>query len=83
MEKESNKCTGLNVSSLVLGIISIVTCAFWYVTIPTGVLAIVFGAKGAKSGSGLAKTGLILGIVGLSIFVLLYMLFISAIILSF
>lgn len=83
MENEIKKTTGFNVSSLVLGIISIITAAFWYVTVPAGVLAIVFGTIGCKSESKLAKTGLILGIVGLSLFVLIYMLFIAALILSF
>ena len=81
MEKEI-KTTGFNVSSLVLGIICVVTSAFWYVTVPAGVLAIIFGAKGCKSNSGLAKAGLVLGIVGLSLFVLIYMLFIAAILLN-
>lgn len=58
---------------LVLGIISILTSLFWYLTLPTGVLAIVFGVKSIrKVGSRLAKAGLILGIIGLSLFVLVY-----------
>ena len=61
------------VASLPLGIISIVFSAFWYITLPTGVLAIVFGAKTTKRlGSKLGKSGMITGIVGLSLFVFLY-----------
>ena len=60
-------------SALVLGIISIVTNLFWYLTLPTGILAIVFGAKSAKRfGSKLGKAGLILGIIGLSLFAFAY-----------
>lgn len=71
-EKNTNK-SAMNVASLVLGIISIVTSLFWYMTLPTGILAIVFGAKSAKrTGSKLGKAGLITGIVGLSIFAFIY-----------
>ena len=71
-EKDLNKLT-MNIASLVLGIISIVTAAFWYITLPTGILAIIFGVKTArKTGSKLGKAGLITGIVGLSLFVFIY-----------
>ena len=71
-EKNLNKLT-MNIASLVLGIISIVTAAFWYITLPTGILAIIFGVKTArKTGSKLGKAGLITGIVGLSLFVFIY-----------
>ena len=71
-EKDLNKST-MNIASLVLGIISIVTAAFWYITLPTGILAIIFGVKTArKTGSKLGKAGLITGIVGLSLFVFIY-----------
>lgn len=67
------KKSGMPVASLVLGIISVITTLFWYITLPTGVLAIVFGAKSIrKIGSKLGKAGMILGIVGLSIFVFIY-----------
>ncbi len=67
------KKLAMPVASLVLGIISILTSLFWYLTLPTGVLAIVFGVKSIrKVGSRLAKAGLILGIIGLSLFVLVY-----------
>ena len=70
MEK---KKTGLAVASLTLGIISIVLFGFWYIAIPTGVLALVFGGKAVKrSGSKLAKAGIITAIVGLSLFLLYY-----------
>ncbi len=72
MEINKNN-SAMVVASLPLGIISIVLSVFWYITIPTGVLAIVFGAKTARGlGSKLGKSGLITGIVGLSLFVLIY-----------
>lgn len=69
-----SKKSGLSVASLTLGIISIVLFSFWYVAMPTGILALIFGVKGAKrTGSKLAKAGIITAIVGLSLFVLFYM----------
>ena len=45
----------------------------WYISIPTGILAIVFGKNGIKkSGSKAAKAGMILGIVGISLCVVVY-----------
>lgn len=81
-EKNVNK-SSMGVASLVLGIISIVTALFWYITIPTGILGIVFGAKSAKKvGSKLGKAGLITGIVGLAIFAFIYISLILIILLS-
>ena len=73
MEENVKKKTAMPVASLVLGIISIITNLFWYITLPTGILAIVFGAKSAKrTGSKIGKAGLITGIVGLSLFAFVY-----------
>lgn len=83
MEENKNKCAA-SVASLVLGIISILTGFFYYIAYPCGILAVIFGAKGIKkSGSGIAKAGLTTGIVGLSLVTLLYMIFVSFIILNF
>ena len=62
-----------HIASLVLGIISIVTSFFWYIALPTGILAIIFGAKSArKTGSKIGKAGLITGIIGVALFAFLY-----------
>lgn len=72
MENNQNK-SSMGVASLVLGIISIVTALFWYMVIPTGILAIVFGAKSVKKvGSKMGKAGLITGIVGLALWAFIY-----------
>lgn len=77
-----NKST-MHIASLVLGIISIVTALFWYITIPTGILGIVFGVKSARrTGSKIGKAGMITGIVGLSLFAFIYIGIIMMIILS-
>ena len=80
--EEQNKSV-MRVASLVLGIISIVTAAFWYISLPTGILAIIFGAKTIKKfGSKLGKAGLITGIIGLSLFLFIYISLILIILIS-
>lgn len=82
-ENESKKKSSLSVASLTLGIISIISALFWYITLPTGILAIVFGRKAiSKVGSKLGKAGFILGIIGLSLFVFIYLSVISLLIIS-
>lgn len=72
MENDKNK-SSMGIASLVLGIISVLTALFWYITVPTGILAIIFGAKSAKkTGSRLGKAGLINGIVGLALWAFIY-----------
>lgn len=73
MKEEMKKRTALGISSLVLGIISICTCIFYYSGLPTGILAIIFGAISThKTGSKIAKAGLITGIVGVCLCIFLY-----------
>ena len=69
---EKNK-SAIVIASLPLGIISIITNLFWYISIPTGILAIIFGAKTTrKLGSKLGKSGLITGIIGVALCVFIY-----------
>jgi hypothetical protein len=82
MEENKSK-SGASIASLVLGIISIVTALFWYITLPTGILAIVFGLKSIKAcGSKIGKAGFILGIIGLALFAFIYISTIILIVLS-
>lgn len=70
--KENNRILS-HIISLVLGIISIVTTLFWYISLPTGITAIVLGAKSyKKEGKKLGIAGLITGIVGVSLCLLIY-----------
>lgn len=63
----------MGVAALVLGILSIVFQLFWYLSLPTGILGIIFGVKSArKVGSKLGKAGMITGIVGVSVCVFIY-----------
>lgn len=73
MEEDIKNKSTMQIAALVLGIISIVTNWFWYITLPTGILAIVFGVKSAKrTGSKMGKAGMILGIIGLALFAFTY-----------
>ena len=82
-KNELKKKSSLGVSSLVLGILSIVFAIFWYISLPCGILAIIFGKKAInKVGSKIGKAGLILGIIGLALFTFIYLSFIGIIIVA-
>ncbi len=71
-KEEENRIVS-HVVSLVLGIISIVTTLFWYISVPSGIIAIVFGTKSyKKAGKKVGLAGMITGIVGLSLCLLFY-----------
>ena len=73
MEENYKNKSVMHIASLVLGIISIVTALFWYITLPTGIIAIVLGVKSSRrTGSKMGKAGMITGIIGLSLFAFMY-----------
>ncbi len=73
MEENHENKSVMHIASLVLGIISIVSALFWYITLPTGILAIIFGVKSAnRTGSKIGKAGMITGIIGLALFAFIY-----------
>lgn len=72
--KDNRGYSAMPAASLALGIISILTTLFWYMSIIAGVLAIVFGVKSIhRTASKLGKAGMILGIVGISICIVIYL----------
>lgn len=75
--------SSMGAAALTLGIISIVFAIFWYISLPSGILAIVLGKKAInKVGSKIGKAGFILGIVGLSLFAFIYLSFIAGILIN-
>ena len=73
MKKKDDNRVVSHVVSLVLGIISIVTLLFWYISVPSGIVAIVLGTKSFKNyGKKVGLAGMITGIVGLSLCLLVY-----------
>ncbi|HRN90690.1 MAG TPA: DUF4190 domain-containing protein [Candidatus Saccharibacteria bacterium] len=71
------KQSGLATAARVLGIVSIATFVLWLLSIPLGILAIIFGAVSLKSG-GKGKVGLILGIIGVVLSILSFVLIFTA-----
>lgn len=71
----SGERKGFNITSLVLGIISVLCFCWWYVAIPSGIIAIIFSVAGKKdAGRGMGTAGLVLGIIGLVLCVAIYLL---------
>ena len=62
------------IASLVLGLITILINHLWYVSLITGILAIVFGVQSNIKGNKIkkGKAGMILGIVGLTLMLVIY-----------
>ena len=81
--KDNRGYSAMPAASLALGIISILTTLFWYMSIIAGVLAIVFDVKSIhRTASKLGKAGMILGIVGISICLVIYLFLTFAILMS-
>ena len=71
-EPEKDK-KGFSIAALVLGIIAIVLCCIWYISVPCGILAIIFGIIGIKSSKkGMSIAGLITGAIGLVISIIMF-----------
>ena len=76
------KSQGLAIGALICGILSLVTAlavCLWFLSIPLGVVAIILGVmaggkakRGEAGGAGLAKTGMILGIVGIVLSIVIF-----------
>lgn len=67
-----NKIPGLSIAALVLGIISLVSWCLWFVSIPCGILALIFGIIGLrKNKKGFAITGLVTGSITLAIWAII------------
>lgn len=63
----SSDSNGIAIASLILGILSLFTCYFWYISPIIAILAIVFGAMGSKKqhNKGMAIAGLVMGIISI------------------
>lgn len=71
---QQNNKKGLSITSMILGIVSIVWSFNFLISVACGVLAIIFGLKGKKmGGKGMAKAGFITGIIGLSLQVIIFL----------
>lgn len=74
-EEPKKEKKGFCIASMVLGIVALVFFCVWYISIPCGILAIIFGILGVKTkNKGMAIAGLITGTIGLVISVLIIIL---------
>jgi len=67
-----NERKGFNITSMILGIISVVCFCWWYVSVPCAIIAIIFSVAGKKdAGKGMGTAGMILGIIALVLWALM------------
>jgi hypothetical protein len=66
-------------AALVLGIISVVFCCCWAIAAPVGLIACICGGLGVKSrhNSGQAIAGIVLGVIGMGLSVLFFLIFLG------
>lgn len=63
---------GFSIAALVLGIVAIVLCCIWYVSIPCGIIALILGIIGLKSSKrGMSIAGIITGVIGMILSIVL------------
>lgn len=63
---------GFAIAALVLGIVAIVLSCLWYISIPCGILALIFGILGRKSSKkGMSIAGLVTGVIGMIISIII------------
>ena len=68
----ANDKKGFSIAALVLGIIALVLCCIWYVSIPCGIIALILGIIGLKSSKrGMSIAGIITGVIGMILSIVL------------
>ena len=60
---------GMAVTSLILGILSLALCLYWFIALPLGIVAVVLGVMARKKGvgAGMALAGIITGAIGIAL----------------
>lgn len=66
------KSSGKTIAGFVLSICGLLLPAFWYISVPCGILAIRWGSKGMKNKEKLSTPSLVLGIIEIVLTVLIY-----------
>ena len=76
---------GLAVTSMILGIISLLCFCAWYISIPLAIIAIVLGViaknqadRGQAGGRGMAVAGLVLGSIGVLLAIIMVVIYFTA-----
>lgn len=67
---------GLAIASMVLGIVSIVLCCIWYLSIVAGIVAIILGVLHGKNNgkNGMSTAGIVCGVIGIIIAMAIFIL---------
>lgn len=77
--KTNSEKKGFNITSMILGIVSIVFLCVWYISLPCSIMAIIFSIAGKHyGGRGMGVAGLVLGIIALVLLVVIVVLAITA-----
>ncbi len=66
MPQQSVPGKGMAIASLILGIVSLALCLYWFIALPAGIVAVVLGVISRKRGvgAGLSLAGIITGAIG-------------------
>lgn len=65
---------GLAIASMVLGIVSIVLCCIWYLSIIAGIVALILGILHNKNNgkNGMSTAGIVCGVIGIILAVVFF-----------
>ena len=73
---------GFNITALILGIISLISFCAWYISIPSGIIAIIFSIAGKKdAGRGMGVAGMVMGIIAI-VLTILWLVFLGSMIMA-
>ena len=73
--KTNSEKKGFNITSMILGIVSIVFLCVWYISLPCSIMAIIFSIAGKHNGGrGMGVAGLVLGIISLILLIVIVVL---------
>ena len=76
-----NPGKGLCIGGMVLGIVAVVLCCLWYISVPCGIVGLILNimgkkkAKAAGAPTGTATAGMVLSIIGLALGVIVGLIF--------
>lgn len=73
---EAPQGKGMAIASMVLGIVSIVLCCIWYISVPCAIIGLILGILYNKKGtkSGMATAGIVCSIIAIVLVVLVFIL---------
>lgn len=71
--EENKKINGFCITAMILGIVALVFCCVWFISIPCAILGLVFGILGIKKiGKGMAIAGIVTSGIALALYVLTF-----------